>query len=67
MSDDEFGPLPRWRRDPGKVLSEEDRARLDSIANALGHVDLDPVQRAELLDAFFEIAARYAPDPRMSE
>ena len=67
MSDDEFGPLPRWRRDSGGVLSDEDRARLDLIAKELGFPDLTAGRRAELLDAFFAIASRYSQDPRMCE
>ena len=65
MSEDEFGPLPRWRRDSGEVLSEEDRSRLDSIAAELGRTEITPSRRAELLDAFFSVAGKYSPDPRM--
>jgi hypothetical protein len=65
MSDEEFGPLPRWRREPGIILSEEDRAKLDSIAGELGRADISSMRRNELLDVFFNIAAKYSPDPRL--
>jgi hypothetical protein len=65
MSDDEFGPLPRWRRESGEILSEEDRAKLDSIAGELIRADISPPRRKELLDVFFQIAAKYSPDPRL--
>ena len=65
MSDEEFGPLPRWRRESGIILSEEDRGKLDSIAGELGRADIPSTRRNELLDAFFNISAKYSPDPRL--
>ena len=65
MSDEEFGPLPRWRQESGEILSEADRAQLDSIAQELGCAEISSTRRNELLDLFFNITAKYSPDPRL--
>ena len=64
MNEEEFGPLPRWRRESGLLVSEGDRVKLNSIAVELERSDIPPPRRQELLDSLQDIAARYSPDPR---